>query len=142
MTTEATATIAPAPPTTYTKVCPECGCTFTAETKAQVFCCPDHRVAYANLCLSRGKSVVPLLVTWRRHRDTAVGRLALRKLCQIASMYIEEDRDDGRDSAIQVEALEAGHHLCKFDRVENRDKARRLRLERRTRSGELQVATG
>lgn len=102
--------------TVHAKICPECGATFHTANPVKVFCTEQHRVAYANRCLSRGKPVVPLLVTWRRHRNADIGKQALRELCRIASMYIDEDRKDGRESAIQVEALLTGIHIKKFDR--------------------------
>jgi hypothetical protein len=100
----------------HAKICPECGRTFHTNRPAKVFCDETCRVAYANLSLSRGKPVTPLLVTWRRHRNSEIGKAALRELCRIASMYIEEDRKDGRECALQVEALLTGFHVKKFDR--------------------------
>lgn len=107
----------------HAKICPECGQMFETTHPAKVFCDEKCRVAYANLSLSRGKSVTPLLVTWRRHRTSDIGKAALRELCRIASMYIAEDRDDGRECAIQVEALLTGFHVKKFDRP---NKARKM----------------
>jgi len=100
----------------HAKICPECGELFETTHTGKVFCDEACRVSYANTSLGRGKSVVPLLVTWRRHRTTETGKRALRELCRIASIYIEEDRQEGRESAIQLEALWSGFHLSKFDR--------------------------
>lgn len=110
-TTETTAAACP------TATCPECGKTFPQTRAGKVYCSSACRVTFQNLCLTRGKSIVPLLVTWRRHREAPIGKTALRELCRIASMYIEEDRADGREAAIQVEALQTGFLPTKFDRV-------------------------
>lgn len=104
----------------HAKICPECGETFTTTHPAKVFCGETCRVAYANLSLSRGKPITPLLITWRRNRNSEIGKAALRELCRIASSYIEEDKVDGRDCAIQVEALLNGYHVKKLDRHPNR----------------------
>lgn len=114
----------------HAKICPECGQTFHTTHPAKVFCDETCRVAYANLSLSRGKPVVPLLVTWRRHRNSEIGKQALRELCRIASLYIEEDKADGRECAIQVEALLNGFHLRKFDRVRPRKMSKATKAAR------------
>jgi hypothetical protein len=111
MTTSTTTTAA-----CPTATCPECGHDFP-QTRAGKVYCSSCRVTFQNLCLTRGKSIVPLLVTWRRHRNAPIGKTALRELCRIASMYIEEDRADGREAAIQVDALLTGFLPTKFDRV-------------------------
>lgn len=103
----------------HAKICPECGNLFHTDKPAKVFCEEKCRVAYANLSLSRGKSVTPLLITWRRHRESEIGKAALRELCRIASMYIAEDRADSRECAIQVAALLSPDsiHVKKYDRA-------------------------
>lgn len=112
MTTETTTTTKEL----HSKICPECGDLFQTDKPAKVFCEEACRVSYANTSLSRGKPITPLLITWRRHRTKDIGKAALRELCRIASMYIEEDKKIGRDCAIQTEALLNGFHVKKFDR--------------------------
>lgn len=111
--TDTNASAAPA------RTCPECGRTFHSNHKGKVFCSETCRVAYANLALTRGKPIVPLAITWRRNRDTEIGKAALREMCRIIAGYIEEDRADERDCAIQVEALLGGFHVKKHDRRPN-----------------------
>ena len=123
------------------RTCPECGETFTASHPAKVFCKEGCRVAYANLNLSRGKSIVPLLTTWRRHRDSEIGRLALREMCRIASAYIDEDKLDGRDSAIQVRALLDGFHVRKMDRPIKNSRHRQIGMAKRAGKRELAHAS-
>jgi len=102
--------------TPHSKICPECGQLFETTHAGKVFCTDKCRDSYGNVALKRGKPVIPLLITWRRHRNSATGMRALRELCRIASMYIEEDRESGRECGLQLEALWSGFHLSKFDR--------------------------
>lgn len=130
MTTETTA--APA----HAKICPECGELFETTHTGKVFCGEPCRVSYANTSLSRGKTLAPLVVTWRRHRTSETGKRALRELCRIASIYIEEDRVERRDSAIQLEALWSGFHLSKFDRPARKPKPPKARAADQRTTGE------
>lgn len=100
----------------HSKICPECGELFETTHAGKVFCTDTCREGYGNVALKRGKPVIPLLITWRRHRNNATGKRALRELCRIVSMYIEEDRAAKRECAVQLEALWGGFHLSKFDR--------------------------
>ena len=35
------------------------------------YCCPDHRTKYNNWLASKGKVIVPAVLTWARHRGAA-----------------------------------------------------------------------
>ncbi len=123
-----------------TRTCPECGADFDTNHAGKVFCTEACRIAYANLSLSRGKSITPLAITWRRHRNSEIGKQALAELCRILSGYIAEDRDEDRECAIQIEALLNGFHVKKHDRVGADTKRRAARANLRQRAEPTAIA--
>ena len=105
--------------------CPECLAAVKPSVAAgnrNMFCCPEHRVAYVNRNTVRGRSFVALAMAARMTRDGTRGELretgkrAARQARALQQQWIDEDRAAGRMLADEYCALRhrLGHddHLC------------------------------
>jgi hypothetical protein len=100
--------------------CPECLAAVKPSAGAgfrNMFCCPEHRVAYHNRATVRGRVLVPLVMAARLTRDgsrgdTVTGKRAARQARTLMQRYAEEDRAGGRMPADEYAAL---RHRLGFD---------------------------
>lgn len=87
-----------------TRTCPGCGATFIPTNGRQGFCTPAHQIDFHILSAARGKTLLPLLLTWRagKKRKSPEARYAFDQLCAALDGYIREDRAANRHPEILV----------------------------------------
>lgn len=82
------------------KVCPECGRPVYRKTKkgpVPTFCCPEHKVAFNNRQIVRGRVIISLAMAWRQQRGKkGTGSAAYREMIRIVDKFNAEDREAGR----------------------------------------------
>ena len=86
--------------------CPECrgGKLFEPKVANQLFCCPQHNVAWNNRATARGRVLTPFALVARMTRNGSSGKPAAREAGRKASAiqdrliarYRDEDRKAGR----------------------------------------------
>jgi hypothetical protein len=90
-------------------ICPECGAAFEPTHGRQRFCSTAHAREFHNLMAARGKALMPLALTWRKHRKptTPDSRYAFAELCALLDLHAAEDRAVGRNVNLIVSAKRA-----------------------------------
>lgn len=83
--------------------CAECIAPYTSSQPGQLFCCPDHRIAFQDRMRVRGRQLVPLelaVMATRQGRtgDRDAGVQAARAANRLKRAWIAEDKaaNDGR----------------------------------------------
>ncbi|MCZ4340609.1 hypothetical protein O4H52_03250 [Sphingomonadaceae bacterium G21617-S1] len=74
---------------------------YASSQPGQLFCCPDHRIAFQDRMRVRGRQLVPMelaVMETRQGRkgDREAGVLAARSAQRLKRQWITEDRDAGR----------------------------------------------
>lgn len=92
--------------------CAGCGNSFIAGREWSTFCSSTCRTAFGNRMKARGGPLVPLVLAWTetRHakpgtREAEICAYARRELTGIASIFNEEDEENGRSAVDYVETL-------------------------------------
>lgn len=88
---------------TAARICQECGEAFQPARVTQAFCCPQHKTAFHNRNMKRGKVILPLLLTMTSARRAKKGSLEAAQCSQarawvyeLAGRWEREDRAAGR----------------------------------------------
>lgn len=83
-------------------------CANCANPSRTRYCSPKCKRAFNNRAIGRGGPVIPLALAWRASRNgnkeqKAIGASCLNELCRILDLYNEEDRAEGRSTAMTIE---------------------------------------
>lgn len=95
-------------PDAVSRVCAGCGQSFTPNREWSTFCSTPCRTGFANRMKARGGPLAPLVLAWNATRHAKPGtpeaevcRYARSEITAIAGMFLEEDEEAGRASAVE-----------------------------------------
>lgn len=133
--------IASGAPSAFSRHCVNCGTLFTFDLvhkgRSRRFCEPACQKKFNNRAVSQGMPLVALIMAWRLARNSAprkqLGAQAFAQLVELADSLIDEEREEGRSSAMILDyAAELIAEGSVIDRCRRRE---RKRVERRIRKG-------